>query len=227
MFKGAIFWGANMLFDAIFHNLIWTEGIYIFLFTVIAGIILYKIYPWLTILAVGFFLFSFYFFRNPERVCPATNDPKILVCPADGHVVAIETIDDPTAGTVQKISIFLSPLDVHVQWTPIAGTIEQVNYRPGKFIVAYAPKSSEINERNDIIIATADNQKILVRQIAGIVARRICCWVHGGEQLPACSKYGMIRFGSRVDTLLPLDTKLDVAMGQYVYGGQTVLGKLS
>lgn len=216
-----------MIFDFIISNLIWTEGIYILLGTIIVGIIFYKIYKPLTIIAVGFFLFSFYFFRNPVRSCSAATDPKVFVCPADGHVVAIEEIEDPTLGKVQKISIFLSPLDVHVQWTPIAGTIDQVTYRPGKFIVAYAPKSSEINERNDIIIHTADNQKILVRQIAGIVARRIVCWVHGGEQLPACSKYGMIRFGSRVDTLLPLDAQIHVQMGQFVCGGETVLGRLS
>lgn len=217
-----------MIFDSIINNLIWTQGIYIFLVTVLIGFILYKLYWPLSIIAVGFFLFSFYFFRNPERSCPeALTDPNILVCPADGHVVALETIQDPTLGKVQKISIFLSPLDVHVQWTPIGGTIEQVNYRPGKFIVAYAPKSSDINERNDIIIATTNQQKILVRQIAGIVARRICWWVHGGEQLPVGTKYGMIRFGSRVDTLLPLDAKLNVTLDQYVYGGQTILGRLS
>lgn len=216
-----------MIFDFIISNLIWTEGIYILLGTIVVGLILYKLYKPLSLLAVGFFLFSFYFFRNPVRFCPATADPKVLVCPADGHVVAIEQIEDPTLGHVQKISIFLSPLDVHVQWTPIAGTIEQVQYRPGKFIVAYAPKSSDINERNDIVINTIDNQKIIVRQIAGIVARRIVCWVHGGENLPACSKYGMIRFGSRVDTLLPLDAQINVQMNQFVEGGKTVLGRLS
>lgn len=216
-----------MIFDFIISNLIWTEGIYILLGTIVVGLILYKLYKPLSLIAVGFFLFSFYFFRNPVRFCPAAADPKVLVCPADGHVVAIEQIEDPTLGQVQKISIFLSPLDVHVQWTPIAGTIEQVQYRPGKFIVAYAPKSSDINERNDIVINTIDNQKIIVRQIAGIVARRIVCWVHGGENLPACSKYGMIRFGSRVDTLLPLDAQIDVQMNQFVEGGKTVLGRLS
>ncbi len=216
-----------MIFDAIIHNLIWTEGIYIFLATAIAAFILYKIYPYATLLAVGFFIFSFYFFRNPDRACPeALIDPKILVSPADGHVVALEDIDDPILGAVKKVSIFLSPFDVHVQWTPIAGTVEKVAYRPGKFIVAYAPKSSDINERNDIVIVTADQQKVLVRQIAGIVARRIVCWTHAGEQLPVCSKYGMIRFGSRVDLLLPAKTHLNLTLDQYVYGGQTILGSL-
>lgn len=217
-----------MLIPGIINNLIWTEGLYILLGGILLGFIGYRIHALFAWLVAGFLIFSFYFFRNPERSCPeALADRHVLVSPADGHVVDISTIDDPQLGQVKKVSIFLSPLDVHVNWTPVAGTIENVMYRPGKFIVAYAPKSSDINERNDIIIVTENHKKILVRQIAGFVARRICCWVSAGDKLPVGTKYGMIRFGSRVDVLMPLDTTITVVQDQYVYGGQTVLGRLS
>lgn len=217
-----------MLIQTIVNNLIWSQGLYIILGGILFGILGHRIHPIFSWVAAGFLIFSFYFFRNPERFCPeALADPRVLVSPADGHVVDIDIIQDEQLGSVRKVSIFLSPLDVHVNWTPIAGTIDGIIYRPGKFIVAYAPKSSDINERNDIIIITNDHKKILVRQIAGFVARRICCWVHAGDMLPVGTKYGMIRFGSRVDLLLPLDTTLSIVKDQYVYGGQTVLGKLS
>lgn len=179
------------------------------------------------LLSLAGLAFSAYFFRNPVRICQeALNNPHVLICPADGKVVAIEPIEDGFVGTAQRVSIFLSPLDVHVQWAPLAGKIHQVNYRPGKFVVAYAPKSSDINERNDVALITTNGEKILVRQIAGFVARRICCWVHTGEQLNAGDKYGMIRFGSRVDIIVPRYTTIAVQVNDRVVGGQTVLGHL-
>jgi len=172
-------------------------------------------------------IFSFYFFRNPDRVCiPALDDAAVLICPADGKVVDI--VFDSTMqleGFAQKVSIFLSPIDVHVNWTPMSGTVEDVVYRPGTFSMAFLPKASELNERNDVSIANQKGEKIVVRQIAGTIARRICCWVKKGQSVPAGLKYGMIRFGSRVDILLPANVTLAVGIGQRVVGGQTVLGR--
>lgn len=213
------------------HNLLFTAGIYIFIATAALLILGYYKSKILFIISLAFLLFSLYFFRNPERT-PASTEPHALISPADGHVVDIGVYDDPTYGKVQRVSIFLSPLDVHVNWTPIAGTIEAINYRPGKFVVAYAPKSSEINERNDIVIktestASTPSTTIVVRQIAGFVARRICWWINPGDKLPACYKYGMIRFGSRVDILMPLTATIAVTKDQYVMGGHTLLGRLA
>ena len=152
---------------------------------------------------------------------------RVIIAPADGKVV--EIVHDEHAqleeGFAYRVSIFLSPLDVHVQRTPIAGTIKKTEYRRGAFMVAYAPKSSNLNERNDIIIMSADGFTIKVRQIAGIVARRILCWVKAGEQVSAGVPFGMIRFGSRVDVFLPPSIDLAVKKGDRVVGGLTVLGR--
>lgn len=211
------------------YNLLWSEGRYILLALVALGALGVVVPSRIIIgLALAGFLFSWYFFRNPVRVCAAAlADSSVIICPADGKVVGIEAIIDPFVGEAQRVSIFLSPFDVHVQWSPLAGAVAQVNYRPGKFIVAYAPKSSDINECNDVCMITDVGAKVLVRQIAGFVARRICCWVCAGERLHAGQKYGMIRFGSRVDVIVPRTTKIAVCKDQRVVGGQTVLGTLS
>jgi len=213
------------MFQFIFNNLLWQDGKFIALAILLFAVVAYFLYKPLLIIVAGFFLFSFYFFRNPDRTCKQyLTDKSILICPADGKVVDVSQGD--FEGFAKKVSIFLSPLDVHVNWVPIQGIIKQVKYRPGRFIVAYAPKSSEINERNDIIIENDKGQKILVRQIAGLVARRICCWVKENQIVQAGQKYGMIRFGSRVDILLPANVEINVAMGDRVKGGETVLGRL-
>lgn len=208
-------------------NLLWTEGLYIVLVlgaTAILGVIVWR--P-LAYVSLFLFLFSFYFFRNPARMCPeALHDDTVLICPADGQVVDVQY--DPhngIEGYAQKVSIFLSPIDVHVQWLPVAGTIERIVYKPGTFSFAFLPKSSELNERNDVFIRAHNGQSMVVRQIAGSMARRIRCWVHEGQQVAAGQKYGMIRFGSRVDMLLPENVHVSVGIGQQVLGGQTVLGR--
>jgi len=208
-------------------NLLWSEGLTIAAVLGILGIISFFLFRPLFYVVVGLFLFSIWFFRNPERTCQAAlADPAILVCPADGKVVDIQRDSSkPFDGFGQKVSIFLSPFDVHVNWTPIAGTVKKVEYKTGTFKIAFLPKASELNERNDLLLETPDGKTILVRQIAGTIARRICCWVTEGEQVTFGQKYGMIRFGSRVDILLPESVKLDIGVGQRVYGGQTVLGR--
>lgn len=207
------------------NNLLWTQGIAIALFWILLGMMGYWTHNGIVFFAVIGFLFSLYFFRNPERICKETN-PSILVCPADGRVVAVDyDKENGFEGYARKVSIFLSPLDVHVQWVPYGGTVKHITYRKGQFIAAYVPKSSEYNERNDVEITTPTGDTFLVRQIAGMVARRICWWIKPGDILARGEKYGMIRFGSRVDILLPAHVKINVCVGEYVYGGQTVLGK--
>lgn len=208
-------------------NLLWTQGSTIALVVFLLAVGSFFVYRPLFYVMCFVFLFLIYFFRNPERVCPeALNDSAVLICPADGKVVDIK-IDKEGGleGYAQRISIFLSPLDVHVQWTPLAGNVEKVTHRSGAFKIAYLPKSSDLNERNDLLLKAANGKTILVRQIAGLMVRRICCWVREGEQVDRGYKYGMVRFGSRVDIFLPADVEIKVGMGEHVYGGQTVLGR--
>lgn len=216
------------MFEFITSNLIWSESLWLVLIIAIIGLIGWFIARPITYLAILGFIFCFYFFRNPERVCPeALVDNTVIVCPADGKIVDVQY--DPNngfRGYAQKISIFLSPLNVHVNWMPIAGLVEKIEYVPGQFTMAFLPKSSELNEHNDVIIKREDGKTVLVRQIAGTVARRIVCWLQEGQQVSAGQKYGMIKFSSRVDLLLPQEAQLDVKVGQRVYGGKTVLGRL-
>jgi phosphatidylserine decarboxylase len=148
----------------------------------------------------------------------------VLVCPADGKIVHVEQVKDESFG--YRVAIFLSPLDVHVNWMPLSGKIQTVQYRKGSFAMAFLPKSSELNERNDVLLQTDSDTLVRVRQIAGTIARKIVCWVREGEQVRAGQSFGMIKFGSRVELFLPPGTEISVQEGQRVYGGQTVLGKL-
>jgi len=209
-------------------NLIWTEGRTILIIAVLVaifGFFVWKPLFWMTLL---FLIWSFYFFRNPERSCAeALKGERIIVCPADGRVVDIQhdTGSLLEGKFAHKISIFLSAFDVHVNRAPIAGVVNHIEYKPGAFKLAFLPKSSLLNEHNDIIITDDKGRSVLVRQIAGLVARRICCWVNKGERLAVGQRYGMIKFGSRVDIFLPDNVIIDLKKGQYVYGGQTVLGR--
>lgn len=168
-------------------------------------------------------LFMAFFFRDPKRVPP--NDPDVVVSPADGRVTRIESPSDQiNAPTL--ISIFLSPLDVHINRAPIPGKIVDVVYSPGKFLMATNEKASVVNEQNAL---TIQGEKITVvcKQIAGILARRIVCWKHRGDQLNLGERFGMIKFSSRTDVLLPANVKVTVAEGDRVRGGITVIGRIS
>lgn len=215
------------MFDFFFTNLFWTQGKQ--LLVVLSALALAGLLSWrpLFLVSATLLVFCLFFFRNPTRVCvPALRDSSVLVCPADGKVVSIDY--DETGGIegqfYQKIAIFLSPFDVHVNWLPTAGTVERIAYRKGAFTLAYLPKSSDKNERNDIYIRTDNGQLVCVRQIAGILVRRICWWVGPGDVVKAGHKFGMIRFSSRVELLLPKNVKVAVGVGQHVFGGQTVIG---
>jgi phosphatidylserine decarboxylase len=168
-------------------------------------------------------LFMAFFFRDPKRVPP--NDPDVVVSPADGRVTRIE-LPSGQVNAPTLISIFLSPLDVHINRAPIPGKIVDVVYSPGKFLMATNEKASLVNEQNAL---TIQGEKITVvcKQIAGILARRIVCWKHTGDQLNLGERFGMIKFSSRTDVLLPASVKVTVAEGDRVRGGITVIGRIS
>jgi phosphatidylserine decarboxylase len=164
------------------------------------------------------------FFRDPERNIPTGEG--LVVAPADGRVVSIaEVKSDASFGdTPTRVSIFLSPLDVHINRMPVAGRIDEVRYRPGKFLAAYKEEASERNEQNALKIVDDDGRSLGVVQIAGVVARRIVCRVKPGDRLARGERFGLIMFGSRTDTYLPRGCHLKVVEGQKVKGGETILG---
>ena len=166
-------------------------------------------------------LFVFYFFRDPDRAIPS--DPGAVVAPADGRVVEIVEEEFESAPG-HRISIFLSIWDVHVQRAPFAGRISKVEYRPGKFFGAYRAAASRENEQNVIYINTSKTTMI-VKQIAGAIARRVLCWKHEGDEVAIGERVGMIRFGSRVDIWLPKDAAVRVRRGQFAKGGETVVAE--
>ncbi len=191
----------------------------------------------LALTVVSFFVFSFlvpvfliltvftiYFFRDPERTAPT--EGNLVLAPADGRIVRVEQVYEPhfIKGDVQKVSIFLSLFDVHVNRCPYAGKVSYANYIPGRFIAAHKKEASEYNERNMLGIETSQG-KMLVIQVAGLIARRIVCWIKPGDQVTSGSRIGMIRFGSCTEIFFPLEARLTVKVGDKVRGGETVLGE--
>lgn len=170
-------------------------------------------------------IFSVTFFRDPERTFPA-GEHRVL-SPADGTIVRIDELDEPTffKGRARRICIFMSPFNCHVNRVPVAGKITYVKYNPGAFDMAWRDKASELNEQNTIGIEN-DRCKVLVRQIAGFLARRIICRVKEGDTLERGQRFGLIQFGSRVDVFLPLEVNVLVKLDEAVKGGLTVLGDL-
>jgi phosphatidylserine decarboxylase len=172
-------------------------------------------------------LFVVYFFRDPIRSFVAA--PNVLVSPADGKVIGVERLDTHpfVGGETIKISIFLSVFDVHVNRSPAEGVIDYVKYVPGKFFAAFEDKASDQNEHTEIGMTTSGGKKVMFKQIAGIIARRIVCRVHDNDTLKAGERFGMIRFGSRTELFVPAESKLLVKQGDRVYGGKTIVGYLS
>jgi phosphatidylserine decarboxylase len=165
--------------------------------------------------------FVTYFFRDPERTIPA--EPGLFLSPADGQVVGIEPHaqgPDGRAGT--RLSIFLSILDVHINRAPLAGTVLAIRYQPGKFMPAFRSEAGAGNEQNVVTLRAGPGQ-VVVKQIAGILARRIVCWVKPGDTLSAGERFGLIRFGSRVEVLIPADFEVRAQQGQKVRGGESIL----
>jgi len=171
--------------------------------------------------------FIVWFFRNPERKAPIGE--KLVISPADGKVIKIEDVLDHEmmGGLYKKISIFMNVFSVHVNRVPYAGRIETIRYYEGKFLSANLDKASSDNERNGLVIRLNDGRTIGMIQIAGLVARRIVCWVKEGMMVEKGERFGLIRFGSRVDVFLPPDTKVLVKLGDKVRAGETPIGGLS
>lgn len=179
------------------------------------------------VLAVSLILFIAvaYFFRDPIREIQI-NDNHIIA-PADGKIVVIEEVEEPEyfKDKRKQVSIFMSPANVHLNRTPIAGDVKYTKYHPGKYLVAWHPKSSTDNERNTIVIEN-NNLEILVRQIAGVLARRIVSYLNEGDKVDQGNELGFIKFGSRVDLFLPLNTEINVELKEKVKGGKTIIGKI-
>lgn len=182
--------------------------------------ILFGFWP-IALVFVAVSAFMAYFFRDPRRVIP--NQPGIVVAPADGRVTLVKrSSGEPDSESL--ISIFLSPLDVHVNRAPIAGRITKIDYHSGKFLMATDERARELNERNTLTIEGGLTVKCT--QIAGILARRIVCWKKEGERVECGERFGMIKFGSRTDLILPASVEVLVEKGTRVRGGVTIIGKL-
>ena len=171
-------------------------------------------------------LFFLYFFRDPDRQSAA--GPDEVISPADGRVLVAGDAEPAGAppGTWRQISIFLSPVDVHVNRIPLSGRISRVSYTPGKFLPAYRTEAASQNERNEIWIEHG-SQTIIVRQVVGVLARRIVCRLGEGAEVTAGQRYGIMKFGSRMDLYLPPDTALTVRIGDRVRSGETTLARLA
>jgi phosphatidylserine decarboxylase len=191
---------------------------YMFLLPLLAAMLTSFVLGWPVagILLLALAAFVAFFFRNPKREIPS--DPSVIVSPADGRVVKIERV-----GNVTKLSIFLSVFNVHVNRSPIAGRIEAIDYKSGKFKAAFNHAASVENERNVIMVAQG-NIKLVFTQIAGVVARRIVCWKKVGDMVDKGELVGLIRFGSRVDVLFPAGTDVTVEKGARVRGGSSSIG---
>jgi phosphatidylserine decarboxylase len=178
----------------------------------------------------GFFslltLFVIYFFRDPERSIPPGE--KAILSPADGKVIRVEPCLEERflKGPAIKISIFMSLLSVHVNRIPLTGNIAESSYSAGKFFSANLDKASAANEQNALLIETSKGVRILAVQIAGLIARRIVCWVRKGDRVIRGQRFGLIRFGSRLDIYVPQNARVQARVGQKAYGGRTILGYL-
>jgi len=212
------------------HWFILPEAFPILAAGIIITVVTYIIFNWpLAIIPGLFILFSLYFFRNPER--EADVDEHEVLSPADGIILNIEEVEENRylKKPAVKVSIFLNVFNVHVNRSPIDGFVEYVHYQPGQFLPAFKGHASEINERNYVGIKSSTNEKwnVLVVQITGFIARRIVCWVKEGQNLLQGQRFGMIKFGSCTEVYLPAGSKILVAKGQKVRGGETVIGRLS
>ena len=178
------------------------------------------------ILSFTLFLIILQFFRSPYILVERNEDQ--VICPADGKVVVVEETEETEYLKDRRIqiSVFMSPINVHVNRNPISGIVKYFRYHPGKFLVAWHPKSSTENERTSIVIENSMGVSVLFRQIAGALARRIVCYSKEGEQAIQGEQFGFIKFGSRVDIFLPIGTEVNVNLGQVVKGGITVLAHL-
>jgi phosphatidylserine decarboxylase len=180
----------------------------------------------LWILSAVLFLIVLQFFRKPTRKTPI--NPQHIIAPADGKVVVIEEVTETEYFQDKRIqvSIFMSPVNVHVNYNPISGIVSYFKYHPGKYLVAWHPKSSTDNERTTVVTKHSSGKEVLFRQVAGALARRICWYVDKGKEVTQGQEFGFIKFGSRIDLYLPLDAKIKVKIGDKPIGGESVIAEL-
>lgn len=185
----------------------------------------YLIHLYLAVIPAILLCFVAFFFRNPQRIIP--QDKDIIISPADGVILSIDEVEenDYIKGRVLRVSIFLSVFNVHINRTPVEGTVEYRSYRPGQFLPAFKSHASDINEKSFIGINTG-KYRVMVTQVTGFIARRIVCWVDVGDQVARGERFGLIKFGSCTELFLPLETKLLVNKGDKVRGGETIIGRL-
>ncbi|BFU95711.1 MAG: Phosphatidylserine decarboxylase proenzyme [Nitrospira sp.] len=171
-------------------------------------------------------LFISWFFRNPPRTIPQGS--RLVVAPGDGKVIAVEEEFEPRylKDRSIRVTIFLNVFDVHINRIPCEGIVENVQYQPGQFLVASKPEATIKNEQNAVMIKTVQGAKVLCVQVAGLIARRIICWVSPKDRAVLGERFGLIRFGSRMDTFLPIGSVIKVALGDRVKGGESILGEL-
>ncbi|MEX0773343.1 MAG: phosphatidylserine decarboxylase family protein [Balneolales bacterium] len=210
------------------------DGFFVIVFTLFIALIVVFIGLWIGntvswlfyLAAIGMIVFTLYFFRDPERSTPESKNK--LISPADGKVILVEEVLENTyiKGPATQVSIFLSPLDVHVNRNPVNGLLEYVKYIPGKYLVAWHEKSSELNERAEFGVLHNNNTKIFYKQIAGFIARRIVFHVKEGDEVVAGKRFGMMKFGSRMDILVPANVKFNIKIDDIVVAGETVIGTI-
>jgi len=197
------------------------DGFYYGLGAVVAAVLLGLVNPWLAVLPLLLGAFFLWFFRDPERAIP--DGPGVIVSPADGKVTSISRAEED--GRKQRISIFLNVFDVHVNRSPISGTVTGVSYQKGKFGNAMSAGSSDANEQN-VVTVRGDGQTVVFKQIAGLLARRIVFNPRTGDKLERGQRVGLIKFGSRVDVVLDETVDIQVKVGDHVAGGSSILGVL-
>jgi len=177
------------------------------------------------IVSILFFVIVLQFFRDPKR--NTVLNENHIIAPADGKVVVIEEVEEPEyfKGKRLQVSIFMSPINVHVNRNPVSGIVKYAKYHKGKYLVAWHPKSSTENERTSIVIQAKNGQEVLFRQIAGALAKRICYYVKEGQTAKQGAEMGFIKFGSRIDLYLPLNSPIKVSIGQKVTGGESIIAE--
>jgi phosphatidylserine decarboxylase len=186
----------------------------------------YAIAKWFAYLVSGFLLITILqFFRNPKRTFTTGED--FIIAPADGKVVVIEEVEEGEYFKDKRllVSIFMSPINVHINRYPFSGVVKYFKYHPGKFLAAWEPKSSTENERTTVVVEHKNGQQVLFRQIAGALARRIVWYCKEGDSAKQCEEFGFIKFGSRVDLYFPVNTNINVKIGDVVKGSQSVIAK--
>lgn len=183
--------------------------------------------PWVGVPALVIPGFVLNFFRDPERIPPEGDN--LVISPADGKVISVEEVDEARylSRRMKRVCVFMNVFNVHVNRVPVSGRVQQVRYNPGKFLMGYAEKASLDNEQNAIVVEVQPGREILFIQIAGLIARRIVCYLKGGECVRRGERFGLIRFGSRVDIYFPLESEICVKVGEKVTAGASVIGRLT